>query len=902
MMILDIKDSVVNSPLSMVGGKAKNLANMRQLGLPVPEWLVVTTEAFVSFLTSNNLLSDVENLRGNIIDLDRASQQERLLNLQNKILQSEFSPELIASFKRAYESISDANNTFFAVRSSVADEDGAKDSFAGQMDSFLYQQGEVAILESIKKCFASAFNHRAIIYRLEKGIEVNNIRAAVIVQKMVASDISGVLFTANPINGNLKQCLVSATFGLGEGVVSGECVTDEFVVTHDLLKIEKNVNEKDQKIIFNAELKNGTKTVDLDHDQIHAQCISDEKLLELCKLTLNLADELRHPQDVEWAFEGNKLYVLQTRPVTSLAPSQDQSGNKIVFDNSNIQESYCGVTTPLTFSFASRAYATVYEQTMRAMGANSDVINDHQDMLQNMLGLIKGRVYYNINNWYRGLLLLPSFKTNKADMERMMGLQDPVDFIEGKELSLWQKIKKLPNLVRNLAKLLWEFKKLDVSVVNFLAMFRREYLAIDRSALHKETMQSLVEKSITLRERVLLKWETPIINDFYVMMMNGRVHRWLSKLDLDNPDLYQNNLLSGEEGIESTEPTKYLLKLTSLVREDKKLQDLFEAISNEELLGALKIANIDFYEKCLEYIELYGDRCMGELKLETQTLRTKPAFMFAVIKNYLKQPNLSIENLHAKEMHLRSSTEEEVFKLISKKLGLRKVAKFKSDLQKLRSAVKNRENMRLARTRLFGLFRDIYMQLGTQMSLYGILELPRDIFYLTVEEIEHLYSGTSVQKDLKPLVVARKEEFSQYEKEDLPHHFSTQGLVYYHNAYEYNSGEEIDDNADKLSGTGCYPGIVEGKIKLIFSPEDELDLNGQILCTVRTDPGWAPLFPTAGGILVERGSTLSHSAVVARELGIPAIVGIKGLTSILKNNEDVKMDGAKGTIERKQID
>ncbi len=895
-MILDHNRSIQVTDSNIVGGKARNLAKMKQDGIPIPEWIVVTTNAFKDFLKKNQL--DFNNLSLESFRNDRSALKDKLTSIQAAILESPFHDSFLQNFKEETSKLHNFENTFYAVRSSVVDEDSGHASFAGQMDSFLFQKGNDSILNSIKKCYASAFNERAILYRLEKKISLENIMASVIIQKMVNSEVSGVLFTANPINGNLKQCLVSATFGLGEGIVSGECQTDEFHVDHGSYQIEKIINDKDYKVVFDTKNNRGVEKVEISDGQKNIQSLSDEKLKQLCELSIKLADLYSQPQDIEWAYTGDKLYILQTRPITSLAPPLNQDGNSIVFDNSNIQESYCGVTTPLTFSFARGAYATVYEQTMRTMGIKANVIQAHNDMLNNMLGLIKGRIYYNINNWYKGLLLLPSFKTNKDDMERMMGLQDPVEFVENTELSLNEKIKKIPSLLITLIRLLRAFSKLDNLVINFLESFTINYRSIKRNELHKKSFTELIKTTEYLQNNVLLKWETPIINDFFVMMMNGKVHRWLNSIELENPSLYQNNLLSGEEGIESTEPTKVLLRLTQIVRDIPKLTRLFETTSNQDLLGATKNSFPIFHNKCLDYIELYGDRCMGELKLETITLRTEPAFIFAVIKNYIKQTHLSENNLSSKEKELRSSSEEKVFNLIKKKHGSRKLKKFKKDLNKLRAAVKNRENMRLSRTRLFGLFRDIYLSIGQQMSLYGFLNEPRDIFYLTVDEIKALYTGVSVQKNLKPLVCARRDEFSQYELEDIPHHFTTNGFVYYLNEYKYKDDEEVQLDTDQLTGTGCYPGIVENHIKLIFTPDDELDLNGQILCTVRTDPGWAPLFPTAGGILVERGSTLSHSAVVARELGIPAIVGIKGLTTILKNNEKVKMDGAKGTIKR----
>jgi pyruvate,water dikinase len=240
-----------------------------------------------------------------------------------------------------------------------------------------------------------------------------------------------------------------------------------------------------------------------------------------------------------------------------------------------------------------------------------------------------------------------------------------------------------------------------------------------------------------------------------------------------------------------------------------------------------------------------------------------------------------------------------VIPVIKKKLGSRALKKFNKDLSALRDAIRNRENMRLARTRMFGLYRDIYVEIGSQLAFYGQLNDARDVFYLTLEDIYAYKDGRAVQTQLQPLVDARKAEFESYEAEDLPHHFWTKGAVYCNNEFEYpHQNEDVDLNAEQLKGTGCYPGIVEKKIRLIFSPDDELNLDGQILCTVRTDPGWAPLFHTAGGFIVERGSTLSDCGVVERELGIAAIVGVPELTKILKDQETVRMNGVTGKIER----
>ena len=887
----------------ILGGKAYNMAWLSRNGFAVPQWWVLTTTAFQTHLNYIGLESWIDE---QVKELDGESDIQQVTvvaeRIQSKIGEHKVSDSLRSDIESALPQ-EWLQNTLVAVRSSILGEDAEGASFAGQMDSYLYQKGLNAICESVVKVLQSAFNARALIYRLQKGLSVRDIQAAVIIQEMVDGDVSGVMFTAHPISGSRKHALISGTWGCGEGIVSGLCNTDEFTVHLDDNNVDATVNEKDVSLIFDTKTGMGTQEVEVEEHRKMVACLSNSDIVKLKNIGKSIAEKYHFPQDVEWTLKDGEFYVLQTRPVTSLPAPTDSKEKVVVWDNSNIQESYCGVTTPLTFSFANRAYATVYEQSSRLMGGKDEQINENKDMLENMLGLINGRVYYNINNWYRGLLFLPSFGTNKADMERMMGLEDPVDMVEDKTLTLLEKIQKLPQMFGLLFRLVLSFRKMDRLVDEFRAFFKKEYDGVNRNELHSKTISELIGMSRGLDANLLGRWTTPIVNDFYVMMTNGKVHRWLEKANLENIDVLQNNLLSGEEGIESTEPTKMLLSMCDQIRSDESLRKIIASTDNGHLLEVLQVENDMFYRKCTEYIELYGDRTMGELKLESSTLRQDPAFMFAILKNFLTREDLTLKTLSDNEAKFRQVSEEQVFSAISR-LGTRSLGKFKKDLVKLRAAIKNRENMRLARTRMFGLYRDIYMEIGQQLAFYGLLDNAKDVMYLTVDELYAYNDGRSVQTKFQPLVAGRKEEYEGYADNEPPHHFWTWGAVYHHNQYKYPHAEEmnIEMSATSLKGTGCYPGIVEKPIRLIFSPEDELSIDGQILCTVRTDPGWAPLFPTAAGIIVERGSTLSHSAVVARELGIPAIVGVPGLTAIVKNGERVRMDGSTGIIERLDMD
>jgi pyruvate,water dikinase len=875
-----------------LGGKAANLAWLSREGLPVPRWWVMDSDSFAELLADNGIAAFVEHELGLLAagaDVESVSARIRA-----KILAATLPAGLLWEIAQLVT----AHDGFFAVRSSVLGEDADGASFAGQMDSYLFQRGSRALAESLLQVAASAFNARALQYRMARGLALTGIRTAVILQEMVEGEVSGVMFTAHPVTGSRRHALVSAAWGVGEGIVAGLCNTDEFTVGLFDDAIDSKLADKDVAVVFAAEAGRGTCEVEITTAKRHAPALTVAQVLALRDLGRRIATLRRAPQDIEWTLRDGAFHILQTRPVTRLPAPTAPVDRRVVFDNSNIQESYCGVTTPLTFTFANRAYATVYEQTMRVLGVREAQIQAHRDMLDNMLGLVRGRIYYNINNWYRGLLLLPSFRTNKADLERMMGLTDPVDLVQDRAYSVAEKLARLPQVLRALFHLMRGFRRMPLLVQEFRAQFDAVYRSVPRAELHTLTPGQLIEQARALDAQLLRRWTSPIVNDFYVMMMNGRVHRTLVAAGFTQPAVLQNNLLSGEEGIESTEPTKFLLRLCAQVRARPALRALVAQGDNASLLGRVQVLDPAFHAECLEYIERYGDRTMGELKLESVTLRQDPSFLFAVLKNYLTRDDLTLESLAASEARFRAQAEAEAFTAIRRTLGFFALRRFRRQLAQLRDAIRNRENMRLARTRLFGLYRDLFLEIGRQFAGDGLLEAPRDIFWLTLDELYAWYDGRAVQTNLKALVRARREEYAGYEHDEPPHHFWAWGMVYHHNAYAYPHAETSAAGEGGIFGTGCYPGIVEENVRLIFAPDDELSLNGQILCTVRTDPGWAPLFPTAGGLLVERGSTLSHSAVVARELGIPAIVGIPGITKLLQDGERVRMDGASGRIER----
>jgi pyruvate,water dikinase len=311
----------------------------------------------------------------------------------------------------------------------------------------------------------------------------------------------------------------------------------------------------------------------------------------------------------------------------------------------------------------------------------------------------------------------------------------------------------------------------------------------------------------------------------------------------------------------------------------------------------------DFNAAVSRYLELYGFRCMNELKLEEYSLRDRPAFLYQMIRNYLALEDaeaLNVEAMEARERETRAAAERRAFaSLGTSRSILPRAAIFRWVLGNARLGVKNRENMRFARARIYDLLRDMFRSVGRTLVREGLLDATDDVFCLTVDELWDYVKGTAVTTDLRALAALRRSESDEYRRDsdaEPDDRFETFGMVYNRNRFRNWSSSPAEVEEGFLRGTGCCPGEVTGPVKVIRSPEDDMHLSGEILVAGRTDPGWVPLYPSVSGILIERGSILSHSAIVAREMGIPTVVGIPGLLDAFETGQWVQMDGAAGTV------
>ncbi|GIW72288.1 MAG: phosphoenolpyruvate synthase [Planctomycetota bacterium] len=875
------------------GGKGYNLYLLSAQGLPVPDWVVLGARVWEHFVRTTGLEPVIAEALARFRD-GSASAARTAAAIAERIEAAPLDEQVRSWLEQGLAAL--GHPPRIAVRSSAADEDSAGHSFAGQLASFLYVEGAEQAARCLKRCWASGFTERALVYRRERGLALEGIRVAVILQTMIDPDTSGVLFTCDAVAGTIDAFVVSAVYGVGEGLVSGALDADTYrldAASGALLSAE--IARKEQA--FRRSAEGGCAAVPVPPELRERACLGEAELKQLHALGQQLLAYYRRPQDVEWAFAGGKLYLLQSRPVTTL--ERELTGYPNLWDNSNIIESYGGITLPLSFTFALDNYRNVYVQFCEVLKVPPAVIKDMDEYLRNMLGSIDGRVYYNLYNWYKLVGVLPGFRHNREFMETMMGVREALSGEIAERVRphpSWDTLRGRLRRLRTGLAFLWYHFRIQAIVDRFLREFHEHYERYRHLEYERMTSDEIFQVYLELKRVMLSRWKAPIINDFLCMVHFGLLKRltarWLGGLD---PNL-QNDLLAGEGNLESAEPTKELIRLAGLAAREPALRALIEQTPPADLLEALKQSpHRAFYEEVERYIDRFGFRCMNEMKLEEIDLREDPSYLFVCLKNYLRAGTTDRETYERREQQLRQRAEAQVRRALR---GWRKWVYLWS-LKHARKAVRNRENTRFARTRIYGVARTMFNAMGADLVGRGVLERPRDIFYLTLEEIYGIHQGTLTAYDLKDLVALRKRAYERFATRELRPRFLTRGPVYWQNRYlEEPEAPELEPDAEHdLKGLPCCPGVVEGVVKVVHDARDDLVLAGEILVTPRTDPGWVPLYPSVSGLLVERGSLLSHSAIVAREMGLPAIVSIRGLLRTLRSGMRVRMDGKAGTVK-----
>ena len=700
----------------------------------------------------------------------------------------------------------------YAIRSSSNLEDSSDNSFAGLFDTYLNVDSK-DIESKVKECFNSINNKNVKEYITNKNIDISNVKMNVIIQKMVNSKNSGILFTSNP-QGLLNESVIVVGRGLGNNVVEDKVDTTTYYF-----------NNTDSIYYYEGDCDY------LDNDMIN----------NLISISKDLKKYFGEYIDIEFAIENDDIYILQVRDITTI-----DDDNIVILDNSNIVESYPNISLPLTISFVEFVYSNVFKKEAYRLSHNNKLVEENNDKFNNMVGTANGRIYYKISNWYALIKFLPLSKKIIPIWQDMLGVKNK-NYDDGKlKIPFLTKIKTYFNTIKELKNV---SKNMDILNDKFIKINDYFYNNFNNEMSNEEVFE-LYNK---IKEELLDSWDITLVNDLYSFIYTGLLKKRLNKKKYSSENV--NDYISGISNIESLKPIKSMIELAYI--EDKISMD-------------------EYTDKFNNYISLYGDRNLEELKLESKTFRTDPSLLKNKIKEYQADKN-KLEKLY-KDLNSNNYTfikEDFITNYISKR------AMF---------GIKNREISRLNRSRIYGMVREMFRQIGSNLERDNLIDKKEDIFYLNIDEVFNYKKF-----NLKELISNRKKDYKIYKL--LPSYsrliFSKTEFDKHHKSI--NSNKIIIDK-DKLEGIPTSNGIVEGEALVIDNILDNYDVKDKILVTKMTDPGWVFLIATAKGVISEKGSILSHTAIISRELKIPSIVGVEDATKIIKTGDYLKMDAHTGKI------
>jgi phosphohistidine swiveling domain-containing protein len=863
-------------PEAEVGGKGRNLLHMAAQGLPVPPFVCLTAAAYEQAVAP--VAEVLAALLARLWSVDFPGLAELSVQLQRLVDQCQIPSELMAQLRAALPEAE-----AWSVRSSGLSEDGRRDSFAGQFLTRL-NVSTADLASAIKACWASGFEAGVLAYVKKKGLRNYGNRMAVVIQAMVSAERAGVMFQMDP-NGDESRQVVVAGFGLGEGVVADRVETDTYIFCRRRQRWDLHIAAKTCGLV--SDPQGGTRTVALTEELGRQPVLSEAQRAQLLALSEKIFAIYREFQDIEWAFDSaGKLFVLQSRPITAVAVGQER-----IFDNSNIAESYPGVISPMTFSVLQQDYYHCMKDLLRLCGVARPLREKYEDVLQHLVGYINGRAYYNMGNWYGVVLLAPFFKKRLVNyFEQMIGsegcLLPGIDSVPVSRWETWQLRLRFPlaflwNLLRHGALQRRYFQLAD------RLRLQTEALACDRLSadelighLHHHVRQFMPLMSI------------PLLNDFFAMIFMALTREQFVRKSGDHTqdDQFLLNRLLGNQNIASARPVESLAALADVVRKQPDLKntlaDLLVQNSQVDISQELMRRGCgDFAQQWQKHLQEYGQRSPRELVMEVDTFQENPRQLLQLLLQSVEQPAAYMrvnehENLEADfRQHLKQVKYPRLLRWL---------------LHKTRQTIAYREATRLDRGRHFGLLRQLLRHIGRKLAEEGILREPQQVFYLTLSELDALRQGTAPDTDWIARAEARQAQALQWRAVAMPSQVRLRGLAGVSQVVETSPATQV--HGDRLTGSGVAGGQVQANARVVRDPQSAGDIAGRILVAETTDPGWVFLMTLAAGLICERGSLLSHTAIIGRELGIPTVVGVKGATRYIRDGALVTMNGHSGEI------
>ncbi|MGW5560558.1 rifamycin-inactivating phosphotransferase [Micromonospora sp. NPDC003944] len=858
--LVDLRE-VDETQVSVVGGKAAHLGALSRIdGIRVPAGFCVTTDAFRRVVGLTPSIDDRLGQLSRLSPDDREAIRTLSAEVRRSIEETAMPDDLAAAITDALARFGE--QAAYAVRSSATAEDTPTASFAGQQDTYLNVVGPEAILRHVSRCWASLFTERAVVYRLRNGIDHRTVQMAVVVQRMVFPDASGILFTADPVTGNRRVATVDASFGLGEALVSGLVNPDVFTV-RDGEVVAGAVAAKQRAVA--ALPGGGTREVAIDPQRQEQPALTEAQVLRLVRLGRRIEAHFGRPQDIEWCLVDDDVQIVQSRPITTLFPVPPAGD----------QENHV---------YLSVGHQQMMTDAMRPLGISMWQLTAMAPMLE-----AGGRLFVDATR----LLASPA---SRANFLEMVGKSDPLTrnaletLLDRPDFGA----TTLPGDGGGPARLTTGGVSIDTdpTIVTELvgrseasvAALRRDIAAVTGPALFDVLLEAFGEHKRVLSDP--LSMQAIMAGMEATWWLNDRLGEWLGEKNAaDTLTLSAPGNITSEMGLA-------LLDVADVIRPHPQVVAFLQDVEDDDFLDELPtvVGGVEAREAIMGYLDRYGMRCVGEIDITRPRWSERPTTLVPVLLDNVRlfAPGEAGRRFAQGRQQAQQKTQEVLTRLRALPDGEQKADETATMIDRVRTFIGYREYPKYGIVSRYFVYKQALLAEADRLVRAGVLTSTDDVFYLTFQEFHEVVRSQKVDHEL---LRQRRDAFRSDQALTPPRVLTSDGEVVT-GAYRRD-----DVPAGALAGVPVSAGTVEGRARVILDMA-QADLEaGDILVTAHTDPSWTPLFVGIAGLVTEVGGLMTHGAVIAREYGLPAVVSVLDATRLIRDGQRIRVHGTDGYVE-----
>ncbi|MEU0572307.1 rifamycin-inactivating phosphotransferase [Nonomuraea sp. NPDC005983] len=868
-------DEIDRTRLAVVGGKGANLGELSSIdGVRVPAGFCVTTEAYQAVVECDPEVGRlIDGLSGLAAD-DRAGIADACARLRAAVeglpIPAGIEQDIVGHLAGL-----GGDDVPCAVRSSATAEDLPSSSFAGQQDTYLNVRGAASVVRDVRRCWASLFTDRAVAYRIKSGFDHRAVRVSVVVQRMVFPDAAGIMFTADPVTSNRRVLSIDAGFGLGEAMVSGLVNADTYRVREGRI-IDKKVSVQTMELRASAD--GGTEERPIEAARQNVQTLSDERILQLETFGRRIEAHFGRPQDIEWGLADGVLHVLQSRPITTLYPiPAAHDGKNHVYMSYGHRQMMTDAFAPLGLSF----FALLHEKLGRSAGTVAgnrfykDMSHELTSPIARMVTLKSlGQVDVLMADALRTVLGRKEFVKDLAH-----GKTSVMDFGKGGPLPVARQYLKLGR--EDDARVVPELIAQNEATVEQL---RR---GIDGKS-GDELFAYLIEDHDVLADLTFdpRSVAAAFVGIQSVNWVNKHMEAWLGEKNTADviAQSAEHNVVAAM-GLE-------LLDLADVVRQYPAVMGYLEGAGRETFFAGLAALDGGAVVRRAfeEYLRKYGMHCPGDIDITRTRWSEDPTLLVPLILGNIRK--FAPGERARKEQRGRADAEGMMNGLLERLRqlpgGSGKAKKAARQMSLVRHFIGYREYSKHALLLRLELYKRALLVEAGKLVAQGVIEEQEDVYFLSIEEFRNVVNTGQLDY---ALITERREAHETYQKLTPPRVITSEGEVI---SGEYDTGS-LPEGA--LAGVAVSSGVVEGRARVVMRMEDAQVEEGDILVTVFTDPSWSPLFVSVKGVVMEVGGVMTHGAVVAREYGLPAVVGVEDATKRIKDGQLIRLNGGEGYVQ-----